>query len=120
MSGNKEIIEMMERNGFVRRGEAARLVGRSDGSNIPTILKKYGVRCVQVGNDEDGIVRLMYKKEDLSKVPKVHDDLIPSRSMPGGEANGGKLRHLINDMEVKIASLELRVGDLETFKAKFE
>ena len=120
MNGQKEIVEMMEKNGFVTRSEAARIVGRADGGNIPKVMTKYGVRCVRIGEDENGIVRLMYKRDDLLKVPSPAKEDSQLSLIPGGDSNGGKIRHEINTMKSLLAEIETRIMKLEAFKSKFD
>ena len=107
MKNESEMIERMVGQGFVVAEEAARITGRNGGGNIHPLMMKCGVRCVRLGDEDNGRVRVLYYKNDLSKVPVISKDLpLEVKRLPGGNLNGGVLSHRIKMLEERIESLE--------------
>jgi len=85
MSGRDAQIAAMKAAGYVVQSEAAKLAGRSNGSNIPDLMDKYGVSGVTIQPTGCKPLR-MWMASEIDKVPPVNRD-----KLPGGQSNGGML-----------------------------
>lgn len=112
---NKSTVDRLRELGFIRAVEAAPIVGRSPGGNIPELLKKHGVRYLSVPCGESGRLIDLFQKDDLPKVPKIEPESPAQLSLPvGGATNGGKLLARLVALEEALSSLSDRVLELET------
>jgi hypothetical protein len=104
----QEVVEMLKGQGWVTRAEFCKLVGRSDGGNIPGLAHANGVRAVMVCRNGKGEV-WMFRPEDASKIPPIE----PAAPIPGGENNGGKLLGMISNLRMRVEALEAFKRSLE-------
>jgi hypothetical protein len=68
MSNRQQQIEAMKAAGYVLRQDAAKIVGRSTGGNLPALFARHGVASVTIQSDGTKPV-VMYLRSDLDKVP---------------------------------------------------
>ncbi len=119
-----ELTEHMRSMGYVTTREACDVIGRAPSGTTNRVMESHGVKTIRAG-------RIIYwRKEDLSKVPPVRDDVMAKvraaktiHKEVGTVEVINKLAPLtkrVSDLEIRLAVLESYMNDIFTVKNEHE
>jgi hypothetical protein len=105
--------------GYVTTKEACDIIGRAPSGTTNRLMEANGVKTIKAG-------RIIYwRKDDLSKVPSVRDDVMAKvreakAEHKVGAAGLAPLSKRVTDLEIRLAVIESYMNDIFTVNNEHE